>query len=359
MRPACPACKVALAKDRMKARHVDSLQGWIEYQRMRYSCHECGKKYYPIDQELELGQSRMSVQKESQLALLSVHMSYEESKKVYEALTRNKTGRMTAHRTVERWADKLENQGGLKPSPSPESGTEDKEHVTADGVMVRIREEGWKEAKVGAHYRVDEERKAQEIRYAATLETREEFGQRLYELARQPSLEQTQEMAFVSDAAEWLNGIQEHHFPSAERIVDVFHAKEYLWDIANAFYQKGTAPAREWAEAKVEQLLEADQGGLQKSLAHMKPKSPEQKQALEDGRRYFKNHGRKMEYHRYEEKGFHIGSGIAEAACKHVIQSRFKRSGMRWSRQGAERLLQLRVAYLNNQWQKVLESQRN
>lgn len=307
-----------------------------------------------MDEELELGESRMSLQKEGQLALLSVHMTYEEAKEVYEELTRNKTGRMTAHRTVQRWTEKVDD---LKNPLLPEAVG--KEHVTGDGVMVPVKEEGWKEAKVGAYYKVDEDREAQTIRYTATLGTREEFGQKLYELANRPLLEKTAEMAYVSDAAEWLDGIQQMQFPLAERIVDVFHAEEYLWDVANAFYEKGTAEAKQWAENKVQQLREADQKGLQKSLAHMKPKNPEQKQALEDARRYFKNHGHKMDYPRYIEKGLHIGSGIAEAACKHVIQSRFKRSGMRWSRQGAEKLLQLRVAYLNNQWPQVVECQKN
>jgi hypothetical protein len=345
---------VALAKDRIKGRHIDGLQGWIWYERMRYRCHECQETYFPLDEELELGQSRMSLQKEGQLALLSVHMTYGEAEKVYEELTRNKTGRMTAHRTVQRWADKIYD---LESPPLPES--KGKEHVVGDGVMVPLREEGWKEAKVGAHYKVDEDREAQTIRYTATLGTREGFGQRLYELTNRPSLEKTAEIAFVSDAAEWLDGIQQMQFPLAERIVDVFHAEEYLWDVANAFYQKGTSQAREWAEGKVQQLREADQKGLQKSLAHMKPKNPEQKQALGDARRYFKNHGHKMDYPRYIERGLHIGSGIAEAACKHVIQSRFKRSGMRWSRSGAEKLLQLRVAYLNQQWGQVRECQKN
>jgi hypothetical protein len=54
-----------------------------------------------------------------------------------------------------------------------------------------------------------------------------------------------------------------------------------------------------------------------------------------------------MNYPFYERQGFHIGSGIAEGACKHVIHYRFKQAGMRWSRTGAENLLALRVAYLN------------
>jgi hypothetical protein len=345
---------VALAKDRIKRRHIDGLQGWMDYERMRYRCHECRKTYFPLDEELELGNSGMSLQKESQLTMLSVHMPYEDAKKVYEEMTGHQTGAMTVHRAVQRWGSKIED---LVDPQLPEN--EGKEHVVGDGVMVPLREEGWKEAKVGAHYKVNEDREAQTIHYTATLGNREEFGQRLYELANQPCLEKTAEMAYVGDAAEWLDGIQEQHFPLAERIVDVFHAKEYLWDVANAFYQKGTAQAKEWAESKVEQLMKADQEGLQRSLAHMKAKNPEQKETLANARRYFKNHGHKMDYPRYEDKGLHIGSGIAEAACKHVVQSRFKRSGMRWSRQGAEKLLQLRVAYLNHQWRQVVECQKN
>lgn len=283
---------------------------------MRYRCHECRETYFPLDQELELGQSRMSLQKEGQLALLSVHMTYGEAKEVYGELTRNKTGKMTVHRTVQRWAEELHDFGN---PPLPEATG--KEHVTGDGVMVALREEGWKEAKVGAHYKVDEDREAQTIHYTATLGTREEFGRRLYELAERPSLEKTAEMAYVSDAAEWLDGIQQMQFPLAERIIDVFHAEEYLWDVANTFYQKGTAQARGWAEGKVQQLREADQKGLQKSLAHMKAKTPEQKQALEDARRYFINHGHKMNYPRYYREGltywfWNCGSGLQ--ACHSI-----------------------------------------
>ena len=81
----------------MRERHIDSLQGWLGYQRMRYLCHECGKNYYPLDYELGLSwDSRMSEQKERQLARLSVRLPYEEAKKVYEELTGLTVGRMTA-----------------------------------------------------------------------------------------------------------------------------------------------------------------------------------------------------------------------------------------------------------------------
>jgi hypothetical protein len=105
-----------------------------------------------------------------------------------------------------------------------------------------------------------------------------------------------------------------------------------------------------------------DKGQVQRievSLAHMKPGTKMQREVLNATRIYFQNHGHKMDYPRYEAMGLHIGSGIAEAACKLVIQTRFKRCGMRWSRNGAERLLKLRQTYLNNQWGSLLQASRN
>jgi len=91
----------------------------------------------------------------------------------------------------------------------------------------------------------------------------------------------------------------------------------------------------------------------------MKPKTRKQREVLEAAQTYFENHAHQMDYPRYEAMGLHIGSGIAEAACKFVIQTRFKRSGMRWSRQGAENLLRLRLAYVNHQWGRFLETMKN
>lgn len=117
------------------------------------------------------------------MALLAVHMPYEEAKKVCEELTRLKTGRMTVHRTVQRLGSAACEEIRLIPAEKPKKEGETQRHVTADGVMVHIREEGWKEAKVGSVYEVDDERNAQETLYTATLESREHFGDQLYRLA--------------------------------------------------------------------------------------------------------------------------------------------------------------------------------
>lgn len=327
---------------------------------MRYRCHECEKTYYPLDEELELSKgSRMSTQKEKQLALLAVHMPYEEAKKVYEELTRSKTGRMTAHRAVQRLGPAAIKESMIAAKEEPKQESKTKRHVTADGVMIRIRDEGWKEAKVGSVYEVDEEREAQEALYTATLESRELFGDQLYQLAGEPEAAETSKLAFISDAAKWLDELQALAFPLATRIIDFWHVTEYLWKVANAFYEEGTAQAKEWAREKIEKLRHGQAKLIEASLAQMKPKTKLQREALKAALTYFQNHAQQMDYPRYEAMGLHIGSGVGEAACKFVLQTRFKRNGMRWSRPGGENLLRLRLAYLNHQWDELPETMKN
>lgn len=339
-------------------RHIDGLQGYLEYERMRYQCHECGEYQYPLDYELGVEGKRTSIQKEKQLALLSVHMPYEEAKQVYEELTGLKTGRMTVHRTVQRLGASIEESTLSVPKES-EREEPTKPHVTADGVMIHIREEGWKEAKVGSVYEVDQDRKAREIQYTATLAQREVFGDQLYQLAGAPEADETRRMTFVSDGARWLDELHAFSFPLAVRILDFWHVTEYLWETANVFYQEGTAKAKMWAEEKVRKLKGGKVKEIQASLSQMKPRTKKQKEILEAAQTYFQNHAHQMDYPRYEAMGLHIGSGVGEAACKFVIQTRFKRNGMRWSRTGGENLLRLRLAYLNGQWNKLMETMKN
>lgn len=326
------------------------------YGRMRYQCRKCGKGYYPLDLSLELSRrSHMSRRKERLLARLAARLPYEEAKAVYEDLSYQKTGSMTIHRTAQALGQKLRQT----PPAVALVAKQDKRHVTADGAMIHIRGEGWKEALVGAVYEVDESREAAEIIYAARLGNREALGEDLYRLAGQPESEASQGMAFVADGANWLDEIKQMHFPLATRIIDQWHAREYLWGVANEFYEQGSRKARGWAKEKISFLKKNQQRSLKQSFSRMEPKTKKQREVLSDTKRYFQNHGHQMNYPLYQRKGFHIGSGVAEGACKHVIQSRFKRAGMRWSRPGAENLLALRTLHVNNKWDLLGNYQRN
>ena len=333
---------------------MDTVHGYVEYGRYRYQCSGCGEHYYPADKELELSEeSRMSPKKEEQLVRLSVHVVYEQVEKTYEELTGLPASKSGAQRVVQVFGEKM-NGEAVKVIHQEIKG-EGKEHVGSDGTMVNIRKEGWKEVKIGAYYKVDKEREKEEVRYVATMGSREEIGQQLYELAGKPTLEQTAEMGFISDGAEWLEEIRQEHFVKSTGIVDFYHVSEYVGNLGQVFYGEGNA----WIEGKLKQIKAGLVKEVEKSLSRMKAKTDEQKAVLKKTLRYLKNHEHKMKYDEYKRMGFHIGSGVIEAGCKHVIGDRFKRSGMRWSRKGAANLLSLRVPYLNGDWDDVHQAQYN
>lgn len=348
--PACPKCRKGLGKDEVRRKSLDTTHGWVKYGRYRYQCSRCEHYYYPVDQELELSEvSQMSGKKEDELTRLSVRMPYEEAVKTYEELTGLPASVSVTHRVVQETGKKFKGEA-IEHKPLKADG---KEHVGSDGTMVNMRSEGWKEVKIGAYYKTDEEGEKAEVRYVGTTESREEIGKQLYELAGRPSLEQTGQMGFIADGAEWLDEIKEEHFVKSTRILDYYHVSEY---VGKVFYgEKG----KEWITDKLEQIKAGEVKDVQKSLARMKAKTGEQKEEWETTCRYLKNHEDHMKYDEYKRLGFHIGSGVIEAGCKHVIGHRFKRSGMRWSRKGAEHLLCLRVAYLNDDWGRVQNSRWN
>ena len=65
---------------------------------------------------------------------------------------------------------------------------------------------------------------------------------------------------------------------------------------------------------------------------------------------YFLKHAHRMRYQRFVDKGYHIGSGIIESACKHVVAERCKQAGMRWSQDGINAILFWRCLLKNGAW---------
>lgn len=311
----------------------------------------------------------MSGRKEDQLTRLSVVLTYGESQKVWNELTGFRSAKKTIHRTTQKVGAKMleaQNEISLlqvqeqrekrkQRKKSKGLGEEIKEQVGADGVLVNIRGEGWKEAKVGVCYEVDGEKNAKNILYSATLRSREESGKQLYRLAGAPKIEEAAKMGFIADGGDWLDTMRKTHFRKATAIVDYYHVTEYISPIATSFYGEGTEKSLEWSKEKRRVLKEGGHKKILSDFKKMKPKTDQQKQKLHEGKSYFTNQGYKMNYPEYQAKGFHIGSGVIEGGCKHVVENRFKRAGMRWSRQGAERMMCLRALYLNDQWDVVIQ----
>lgn len=61
---------------------------------------------------------------------------------------------------------------------------------------------------------------------------------------------------------------------------------------------------------------------------------------------YNENQDTRLASNRFRDAGLNIGSSQVEAACKHLVDLRMKRCGMRWSNAGSQQVLSLRAACL-------------
>ncbi|QEG27960.1 hypothetical protein GobsT_27280 [Gemmata obscuriglobus] len=78
--------------------------------------------------------------------------------------------------------------------------------------------------------------------------------------------------------------------------------------------------------------------------------SPGAKKEYQTAYRHIRERTQWMQYHDYKRAHVPLGSGISEAACKTIFTQRLKRSGMRWTKTGAQVILNLRVVLLSGIW---------
>jgi len=231
-------------------------------------------------------------------------------------------------------------------------------YVTCDGTTAHIVGEGWKEAKVGAVYELDAQGEATRISYTGGFEEAEAFGKLLYAEAYRRGVEAAETVVMLGDGASWIWNLRKEHFPGAIEILDYAHASEYVHDLSKELYGEGSGEAKVWAEEKESWLYEGKIQKLIQVLKQTKAKGKVARETLANTITYFENHQHQMKYEEYRAKGYHIGSGIAEAACKQLVQQRLKQSGMRWTREGVEAMLQLKILRTNRQWDGLQELQR-
>jgi hypothetical protein len=147
------------------------------------------------------------------------------------------------------------------------------------------------------------------------------------------------------------------YFPEAVGILDLFHVLERLWAVAHCFHEEGSEGARQFVEERLRDLLQGRVryviAGLRRRLSGGKLNGSKRtvvKSAVE----YLANNRDHMRYDEYLAAGYPIGSGVAEGACRHLVEDRMEQTGMRWTVEGAQAMLHVRALYLNEQWGEFL-----
>jgi hypothetical protein len=195
--------------------------------------------------------------------------------------------------------------------------------------------------------------------YTGAIETAEEFGRRLYREAWKRGWSRAQKQVVIGDGAEWIWNLVAEHFPEAMQIVDLYHARQHLWDLARRLYPNDEGKQKCWMKVHQKRLL--DRGRIEKlvgALRALPSHHPEVADKLRTEADYFARNAERMRYPKFRRQHLFVGSGVIEAGCKTVVASRLKRSGMFWTVRGANAILALRCAYLNGSFEDYWESRR-
>jgi len=194
--------------------------------------------------------------------------------------------------------------------------------------------------------------------YVAAIETAEEFGPRIYLEAWKRGWSHALLRVLIGDGAEWIWNLVALYFPGAIQIVDQYHAREHLWDLARKLYPSQDAEQKRWMMIHQDQLDQGDIENLVLALRAIDTVNPELAEAVRTTAHYFETNVERMRYPEFRRQHLFVGSGVIEAGCKTVIGSRCKESGMFWTVRDANAILALRCCYTNGRFEGYWEARR-
>jgi hypothetical protein len=382
----CPCGHKAPYRE-MRARRVLTAVGEVELLRAWYLCPHCHNGQCPADAALDMEKTDLSPGVRRMLALVGAEVAFDHGRRQIELLA----GLEVTAKAVERTAEAIgadiaageqrEIQRALQLSlpivvgqPIPILYAE----MDGTGIpVVKAETEGrpgkvsgqpahTREAKIGSIFTQttwDKEgyaiRDPDSTTYVAAIESAGEFGPRLYLEAWNRGWERAEKKVVIGDGAEWIWNIADDHFPGAIQIVDIFHARQHLWDVVRKLYPGQEAEQRRWMTIHQDELL--DEGRIEELVAAIRAIHSPHPELLEKIRieaDYFDKNIARMRYPKFRAQHFFIGSGVIEAGCKTIIGSRCKQSGMFWTVRGANAILALRCCHFNGRFEDYWEGRR-
>ena len=349
---------------------IDTVLGPVALTRAWYHCAACGHGLAPRDAELGVAGASLSPGLAAmtdraaaagpfagaagllaglagvRLTVKRVERAAEASGAAQAAAVRERAGLITARKVMP-----------LPPQPVP-----DKLYGAIDGtgVTMTAREtagrEGkgadgrarTREVKLGVFFtqdQVDNEgypvRDRDSASYIATFEPAAVFADLVKAEGIRRGADHVRQLTILGDGAAWIWNIAVSKFPEATQIVDLFHAREHIHDLARHLEFMLGDRKDEWLAARLEDLDYGDIDGTC-AAARVFPLEGIKKVELDTALGYFENNAPRMRYRWFRSRGLFVGSGLVESGCKAVIGQRLKLSGMRWTVTGADAITTLR-----------------
>ena len=381
--PTAPcACGQAARYAGRRAKTVESVLGPLTLARAYYHCAACEAGFCPRDHVLGLQGGSLSPGVLRMVGQVGAMVSFEEGHELLVELAGVDVP--TTH--VERAAEALgrevaEDERRVVEPPVPDQPVAPTLYLGMDGTGVPVRTEEvvdragkqpdgsakTREVKLVTVWSAegrDEEgtpvRDAGSISYSAAIEsaaTRDtdaqpaEFVQRVVREATRRGFEQAGRRVVLGDGALWIWNLADEHFPGATQIVDLYHAKGHLWDVAKAIYGAGSDLAAQWAKTRRDEL---DAGTIDDILSALRlhvDANDEARKCFD----YVTRNRHRMRYPAFRAQGVCVGSGVVEAGCKTAIGVRCKRAEMHWTVAGADAIIALRCCKLSGRFEDFWE----
>jgi hypothetical protein len=371
----------------LRSRPVLTVVGKVEISRPYYLCSHCHSGQFPADVELDVENTEFSPGVRRMQAMVGQEAPFDHGREQMKVLASLEVTAKSVERTAEaigaeiaegerreiRRAVQLDLPVIIgKPIPFL--------YVQMDGTgipVVKKETEGRKgktdgqpahtrEVKLGCVFTQtawDKEgyaiRDPDSTTYTGAIETAEEFGKRIYLEAWNRGWTRAAKKVVMGDGAEWIWNLADQRFPGAIQIVDLYHARQHLWDLTRKLYPSDTVSQKAWIKVHQKRLL--DKGKIEKLVLSLRSTQSTNADVLEKIRteaNYFERNAERMRYPKFRRQHLFVGSGVIEAGCKTVIGSRLKQSGMFWTVRSANSIIALRCCHLNGRFQDYWEGRR-
>ncbi|HSZ56301.1 MAG TPA: hypothetical protein VK797_11610 [Tepidisphaeraceae bacterium] len=187
----------------------------------------------------------------------------------------------------------------------------------------------------------------------ATTAAVEAFGWMVSAEAMRRKMYAAKKRAVIGDGGNWIDPLEQMHFPDWVQILDFLHLLVHLYAAARLAYARNAAAAWKMYERM---LRDAWGGRVQQVIDTLKSQSERMRADASNARdachvvelamQYVERNRQRMDYPRYRRLGLPVSSALVESLIKQINQ-RVKGTEQFWNTGGLEAVLQVRAAYLS------------
>jgi hypothetical protein len=353
--------------------------GEMTLARAYYHCEACEAGFCPRDRALGLENTSLSPAATRMVGLAAAMVSFAESSELMQDLAGVPVDAKQVERTAEALGREIAQDERDVVEPEPPAAPTMYLGMDGTGVPMRASELAGRAGKQPdgssktrevklcavwtAEARDDEGTPVRDpgsVTYSAAIESAasrdtdeqpSDFAQRVDREGRRRGFDQAPRRVVLGDGALWIWNLADEQFPGAIQIVDLYHAKGHLWDVAKAIHGAGSDLGEQWAKQRRDEL---DEGKIDAVLAALQVHA----QANHEARKcldYVTRNQLRMRYPEFRAQGLCVSSGVVEAGCKVAIGTRLKRAGMHWTAPGADAIIALRCCKLSGRFEDFWE----